>query len=101
MLSKLFQSGVEYLGHQISREGVSKISEYVKRIKDWLKPKTGKEVLSFLGIARFYHTLIPQYSALINRLKKIKMAENFTWNEEIEKNFEELKKTFTEGGIQG
>ena len=33
--TKLFQSEVEYLGHKISKGGVSMIPEYVKRIKDW------------------------------------------------------------------
>ena len=30
----------------------------------------------------------------------IKKAEKFLWNEEIERDFIELKKAFTEGGIQ-
>ena len=49
--TKLFQSEVEYLGHKISKGGVSMIPEYVKRIKDWPVPKSGKEVATFLGFA--------------------------------------------------
>ena len=33
--TKLFQSEVEYLGHKISKGGVSLIPEYVQKIKDW------------------------------------------------------------------
>ena len=32
--TKLFQSEVEYLGHKISKGGVSMIPEYVQKIKD-------------------------------------------------------------------
>ena len=49
--TKLFQSKVEYLGHKISKGGVSMIPEYVQRIKDWPVPKSGKEVAMFLGFA--------------------------------------------------
>ena len=37
---------------------------------------------------------------LINQLNGIKKAEKFLWDEEIEHDFNELKKAFTKGGIQ-
>ena len=98
--TKLFQSEVEYLGHKISKGGVWMIQEYVHGIRDWPVPKSVKEVATFLGFAGYYRTFIPQYSALTNRLNGIKKAEKFLWNEEIERDFVELKKAFTEGGIQ-
>ena len=54
--TKLLQSDVEYLGHRISREGVSMIPEQLPR------PKTGKKVSTFLGFARYYCVFIPQYT---------------------------------------
>ena len=76
------------------------IPEYLQKIKDWPVPKSGKEVAMFLGFAGYYCTLIPQYSALTNRLNEIKKVEKFLWNKEIGQDFVELKKAFTEGGIQ-
>ena len=76
------------------------IPKYVQPIKDWPVPKNGKEVATFLGFAGYYRTFIPQNSVLTNRLNRIKKAEKFLWNEEIETDFIELKKAFTEGGIQ-
>ena len=52
--TKLFLSEVEYLGHRISKEGVSMIPECVQKFKDWPPPKTGKEVARFLEFARYY-----------------------------------------------
>ena len=76
------------------------IVEYVQKIKEWPVPKTGKEGATFLGFASYYRTFIPQCSALINWLNRIKKAEKFLWNEEIEQDFIELKKAFTNGRIQ-
>ena len=73
------------------------IPEYVQKIKDWPVPKSGKEVATFLGFAGYYHTFIPQYSALTNRLNGIKKAEKFMWNEEIEQDFGEQEESIHRG----
>ena len=49
--TKLFQSEVEYLGHEISKGRVSMIPEYVQ-----------KEVARFLDFPGYYRTFISQYS---------------------------------------
>ena len=95
--TKLFQSKVEYLGHKISKGGLSMITEYVQKIKNWPVPKTEKEVL---GIPQYYRTFIPQYWVLTNWLNGIKKAEKSLWNKEIEQDFIKLKKAFTKAGIQ-
>ena len=59
-----------------------------------------KEVATFLGFAGYYRTFISQYSALTILLNRIKKVEKFMWNEEIEQDFIELKKAFTEDRIQ-
>ena len=59
-----------------------------------------QENCSLSRFAGYYRTLIPQYSALTNRLNGIKRVDKFVWNKEIEQYFKELKKAFTEGGIQ-
>ena len=76
------------------------IPEYRQKIMDWPIPKTRKEVVTFLGFARYYQTFIPQYPVLTNQLNRIKKAENFLWNVEIKEDFIDLKKAFTNGGIQ-
>ena len=81
--TKLFQSEVEYLGHKISKGGVLMIPVYMQKIKDWPVSQSGKELATFLEFVGYYRTFIPQYSALTNRLNRIKKAEKFLWNEEI------------------
>ena len=57
--TKLFQYKVEYLGHKISKGGVSMIPEYIQKINDWPLSKTWKEVSTFLGFAGYCRTFIP------------------------------------------
>ena len=76
------------------------IPEYVQKIKDWPVPKSGKEVATFLGFAGYYCTFILQHSVLTNQLNGTKKVEKFFCNKEMEQDFIELKKAFTEGGIQ-
>ena len=42
--TKLFQSEMEYLQHNIRKGGFSMIPKYIQKITDWPVPKTGKEV---------------------------------------------------------
>ena len=91
---------MEYLGHKIRKDGVERIPDYMGKVTSWPVPTNGKEVGTFLGFAGYYKSFIPLYSALTNRLNGIKKDEKFVWNEEIEKDFVQLKEAFTQGGIQ-
>ena len=44
-----FQSQVEFLGFNISGEGITPTEKYIKTIHDMKPPKTGKEASSLLG----------------------------------------------------
>ena len=52
--TKLFQSEVKYLGHNISKEGVEMIQVYVHKVTNWPVLMSGKEVATFLGFAGYY-----------------------------------------------
>ena len=61
----------------------------MQRIKDWPKPKTGKEVSTFLGLAGYYCTL----SSILSD----KLVEGDQDGREVcmKQNFEELKRVLT------
>ena len=52
--SFFFQSKVLFLGHTLSKEGISPNPENVQKVKDWPVPTNAKEVHSFWG----YHPTI-------------------------------------------
>ena len=83
---------MEYKRYKISKGRVLMIPESVQKIMNWPVLKSGKEVATFLRFSGYYRTFIPQYSKLTNRLNGIKKAEKFLWNEEIGRDFVELKR---------
>ena len=56
-----FQSQVLFLGHTLSKDGISPNPEKVQKVKDWPVPSNAKKVHSFLGLASYYRQFIPQF----------------------------------------
>nr|GFB98438.1 retrotransposon protein, putative, Ty3-gypsy subclass [Tanacetum cinerariifolium] len=64
----------------------------VEAITKWPRPMSVIEVRSFLGLAGYYRRFVEGFSRLALPLTKLmRKGENFFWNEEQEKSFEELK----------
>ena len=57
----LFQKEVKYLGHVISRNGVSTDPEKVKAVWEWPLPTCTTDVRKFLGLCSYYRRFIPQF----------------------------------------
>nr|GFC68319.1 putative reverse transcriptase domain-containing protein [Tanacetum cinerariifolium] len=64
----------------------------VEAITKWPRPTSVTEVRSFLGLAGYYRRFVEGFSRLALPMTKLmRKGENFIWNEEREKSFEELK----------
>jgi len=68
---KFFQHQVEYLGHIISSEGLSKSPDKVKAIKDAPRPKSADEVRQFLGLVMYYSKFMKNASTLLYPLNQL------------------------------
>ena len=66
-----FQSQVLFLGHTLSKDGISPNPEKVQKVKDWPVPSNAKEVHSFLGLAFYYHRFIPQFAKWASPLHEL------------------------------
>ncbi|XP_073030802.1 uncharacterized mitochondrial protein AtMg00860-like [Primulina eburnea] len=49
---------VSFLGHVISREGVSMDPRKVEAIIEWPRPKNATDIRSFLGLAGYYRKFV-------------------------------------------
>lgn len=58
------QEAVQFLGHQISAEGISTDPSKVEAVKNWPVPSTVKELQSFLGLCGYYRRYVEGFSKI-------------------------------------
>ena len=97
----LFQTQVEYLGHLVSKEGISMVPSYVDRILQWPLPETGKELRSCLGFFSYYRSFIREFADLTCEMQKMKNSNIVEWTDVTKQKFEKLKQCFKEGPVRG
>ena len=66
--SFFFQTNVLFLGHILTKEGISPNPKKIIKVRDWPIPKMAKELHSFLGLASYYRSFIPQFAKWANPL---------------------------------
>ena len=113
-----FQSSVVFLGHVLSKDGISPNPEKVSKVKDWPVPKSAKEAHSFLRLASYYCRFIPQFAKWANPMHDLicpivmkkkhagvkvpPLAPNlppFQWMPEHQESFDELKEALISAPI--
>ena len=91
---------VEYLGHIISKEGLSVDPKKVQIIKDFPRPRTQTEVRSFLGCCNYYKKFCKNFAMIARPLNKLLMKDvSFAWTDETEDCFQNLKEILTTAPI--
>ena len=85
---------VEFVGHRIERGTISAIEDNVSRILEAPRPRTKTELRSFLGLANFYRSYIPNFAAVavaLTDLTRKGQPRVLTWGIAQEKAFNNLK----------
>ena len=72
-----FQTGITFLRHILSANGISTNLEKVAKVKNWPVPKTPKEVHSFIGLASYYHRFIPNFAKWVGPLHALIIPASF------------------------
>lgn len=81
-----------YLGHVISKDGVSTDPSKISTIEQWHVPVSVKEVRSFLGLAGYYRKFIRHYGIIAKPLTNLLRKGNlFLWTEIEATAFQTLK----------
>lgn len=93
--SEFFKTGIEFLGYNISVEGISANKDKVTAIQHFPSPRNIKQLQGFLGLCNYYRKFQKNYSALTGKLASVLTTKNnWHWGEEEEKIFNEIKKRF-------
>ena len=64
-------SKVPFLGHILSRDGISVDPSKVQEVKDWKAPTSVHKVPSFLGLAGYYCRFIPYFSMIAKPMTRL------------------------------
>ena len=91
---EFFKTRVEYLGFDVSAQGIAPSQDKVKAVVEWPKPGNVRDIRSFLGLAGFYRRFIRNFSQKARPLTDLtKDKTPWKWESAEEKAFQELKES--------
>nr|GEZ65199.1 retrovirus-related Pol polyprotein from transposon 17.6 [Tanacetum cinerariifolium] len=86
---------VNYLGYEISANGVAVENSKVQAVLLWPTPKSAKGVRGFLGLARYYRKFIKDFGSIASPLHRLVGKAPFSWDSAAETSFQALKQALT------
>ncbi|KAA0036879.1 ty3-gypsy retrotransposon protein [Cucumis melo var. makuwa] len=83
---------VSFLGHVVSKDGVSVDPAKIEAVTGWTRPSTVSEVRSFLGLAGYYRWFVENFSRIGTPLTQLtRKGAPFVWRKACEDSFQNLK----------
>ena len=96
----LFKEKVTFLGHVVSKEGISTDPEKIDAVLNWPVPKTLTELRSFLGLCSYYRKFIKGFASLAKPLHHLTEKDvKFEWNCDCQNAFTKLKNLLTQAPV--
>jgi hypothetical protein len=87
---------VVFLGHVISKGGISIDPSKVQDVLSWKPPMSVSDIQSFLGLAGYYRRFIEGFLKIRKPMTKLlEKDKQFEWMPTCEASFQELKKRLT------
>ena len=87
-----FCQQVTFLGHVVSRDGVSTDPDKIQKVRDCPSPTDLHEVRSVVGLMSYYRRFMPHFSEVAKPLIKLtEKDQDFRWQDEQERAFQQMK----------
>ena len=89
-----------FLGHRLSRAGISVDPRKVESIREWATPRSCTEVRRFIGLANYYRRFCEGYAELAAPLTALASpAAPFEWTPAAQASFESLKRALSSAPV--
>ena len=89
-------SKVDFLGYELSRNGIQPQTRLTNAIRTYQRPLSKKELKGFLGLAGFYRAFVPNFSLISSPLNKLTSdSSQYVWTDNCEHAFCHLKDLLT------
>ena len=94
--TQFMKDSVIYLGHKVSKLGISPVNSKVEDLLAVEPPKNVKELVAFLGAVGYYRCYLPNLSTVIAPLDRLRSKDTkWQWTKTEQKAFEELRSMLT------
>ena len=91
---------VQFLGHEISAQGIAVDLAKFDAVVKWESPKSATKIRSFVGLADYYRRFIEGFSKIVAPLTQLTREDQpITWTDKCEESFQELKRRLTSAPI--
>jgi len=86
------QVEIAFLGHVVSKDGVSTDPAKIEAVKNWPAPTSLTEVRSFLGLASYYRRFVDSFAQKAIPLYPLaEKGRQFEWTDDCESAMQSLK----------
>lgn len=94
--SEFCKERLKYLGYVVDKDGLHTDPAKLEIIKNFPRPKSVKNIRSFIGMCSYYRRFIPNFSDVVAPLARLTGGKrgvkiNFTWTDLAEQSFIKLK----------
>jgi hypothetical protein len=87
---------MEYLGHELSEEGVRPVQRLVTAVSEFPRPRDAVEVKRFVHLTGYYRKFIAAFGSIMAPMTRLlKKAHEWEWTEAQEFAFERVKAALT------
>ncbi|KAG7309482.1 hypothetical protein JYU34_005450 [Plutella xylostella] len=97
---KFFFKNIDYLGFEVSKEGVKPGSRKTEAVEKFKTPENQHEIRQFLGLASFFRRFVKGFAIIANPLTRLlKKDTKFEWGPDQQNAFDTLKIELTKRPI--
>ena len=88
---EFFKTKADYLGHEVSREGISPLKKNLDAIIDFPPPRTVRQLKRFNGMMIYYKIFMNNSANIMKPLYSTTATKTLKWTDEHQKAFELAK----------